>query len=123
VREGKDVTIVSLFDRRRHGAGSGRDAGGEGIEAEVIDLRTLRPLDPTRCSPRGQRRPTACVTVEEGWPVCSIALEIIASGAWRTASTISTRRSLRVHGEDVPLPYAANLEKGRADPPVPPFPV
>ena len=81
----------------------------EGIEAEVVDLRTLRPMDiPTVVE--SVKKTNRCVTVEEGWPVCSIGSEIAAqlmvhAFDWLDAPVI------RITGKDVPMPYAANLEK------------
>ena len=82
----------------------------EGIEAEVIDLRTLRPMDIDTVVASVQEDRPRCVTVEEGWPQSGVGAEI-AARSWSTPSTISTRRSSRVTGKDVPMPYAANLEK------------
>ncbi len=81
----------------------------QGIEAEVLNLRTLRPLDlPTLLD--SVKKTSRVVVVEEGWPVCGIGAEIIAAvteGCWDWLDAPPAR----VHGADVPLPYAANLEK------------
>jgi pyruvate dehydrogenase E1 component beta subunit len=102
-----------LFDRRRHRAAGGGDAGGEGIDAEVIDLRTLRPLD-TGTVLASLKKTNRLVVVEEGWPVCSIASEIMAMCMEQGFDDLDAP-VLRVTNEDVPLPYAANLEKAGAD--------
>ncbi|HMO75487.1 MAG TPA: transketolase C-terminal domain-containing protein, partial [Sphingopyxis sp.] len=81
----------------------------EGIEAEVIDLRTLRPLD-TETVLASLKRTNRLVVVEEGWPVCSIASEL-AMVAMEQGFDDLDAPVLRVCNEDVPLPYAANLEK------------
>jgi pyruvate dehydrogenase E1 component beta subunit len=109
VREGKDVTIVSYSI----GVGVALDAAetlaGEGIEAEVIDLRTLRPLD-TATVLESLKKTNRLVVVEEGWPTCSIASEIAAVVMEQGFDDLDAP-VLRVTNEDVPLPYAANLEK------------
>jgi len=109
VRTGKDVTIVSYSI----GVGLSLDAAetlaGEGIDAEVIDLRTLRPLD-TAAVLASLAKTNRLVIAEEGWPVCSIASEIIAVCMEQGFDDLDAP-VLRVCDEDVPLPYAANLEK------------
>ena len=108
-REGTDVTLVSYTI----GVGVALDAAaklaGEGIEAEVIDLRTLRPLD-TATVLASLRKTNRMVVVEEGWPTCSIASEIIALAMTEGFDDLDAP-VLRVTNEDVPMPYAANLEK------------
>ncbi|MDX3885450.1 MAG: pyruvate dehydrogenase complex E1 component subunit beta [Sphingomonas sp.] len=109
VREGRDVTIVSYSI----GVGVALDAAeklaAEGIDAEVIDLRTLRPLDKATVL-KSLAKTNRLVVVEEGWPVCSIASEIAAI-AMEDGFDDLDAPVLRVTNEDVPLPYAANLEK------------
>ncbi len=109
VRPGKDVTIVTYSI----GVGVALDAAealaGEGIDAEVIDLRTLRPLD-TATVLESLKKTNRLVVVEEGWPVCSIASEIMAVCMEQGFDDLDAP-VLRVTNEDVPLPYAANLEK------------
>jgi pyruvate dehydrogenase E1 component beta subunit len=109
VRSGKDVTIVSYSI----GVGLALDAAerlaGEGIEAEVIDLRTLRPLD-TATVLESLKKTNRLVVVEEGWPACSISSEIAAVVMEKGFDDLDAP-VLRVNNEDVPLPYAANLEK------------
>ena len=108
-RAGTDVTIVSYSI----GVGLALDAAaklaGEGIEAEVIDLRTLRPLDKAAVL-ASLKKTNRMVVVEEGWPTCSIASEIMAI-AMEDGFDDLDAPVLRVTNEDVPLPYAANLEK------------
>lgn len=108
VRPGTDVTIVSYSI----GVGIALDAAetlaGEGIHAEVIDLRTLRPLD-KRAVLDSLAKTNRMVVVEEGWPTCSIASEIIAIAMEEGFDDLDAP-VLRVANEDVPLPYAANLE-------------
>jgi pyruvate dehydrogenase E1 component beta subunit len=109
MREGKDVTIVSYSI----GVGVSLEAADklaeEGIEAEVIDLRTLRPLD-TETVLESLKKTNRMVVVEEGWPTCSIASEIAAVVMEKGFDDLDAP-VLRVTDEDVPLPYAANLEK------------
>jgi pyruvate dehydrogenase E1 component beta subunit len=82
---------------------------GEGIDCEVIDLRTLRPLD-TETVLASLAKTNRLVVAEEGWPTCSIASEIIAVCMEHGFDDLDAP-VLRVCNEDVPLPYAANLEK------------
>jgi len=109
VREGSDVTLVSYSI----GVGVALDAAGklaeEGIEAEVIDLRTLRPLDKATVL-ASLAKTNRMICVEEGWPVCSISAELIALAMAEGFDDLDAP-VLRVTDEDVPLPYAANLEK------------
>jgi pyruvate dehydrogenase E1 component beta subunit len=109
VRPGKDVTIVSYSI----GVGVALEAAdklaGEGIDAEVIDLRTLRPLD-TATVLESLKRTNRVVVVEEGWPVCSISSEIAAVCMEQGFDDLDAP-VMRVTNADVPLPYAANLEK------------
>jgi pyruvate dehydrogenase E1 component beta subunit len=108
VRPGKDVTLVSYSI----GVGVALEAADElmheGINAEVIDLRTLRPLDKQTVLD-SLKRTNRMVVVEEGWPTCSIASEIIAIAMTEGFDDLDAP-VLRVTNEDVPLPYAANLE-------------
>ena len=109
VRVGSDVTLVSYSI----GVGVALDAASqlaeEGIEAEIIDLRTLRPLD-TATLLASLAKTNRLVCVEEGWPVCSISSEIAAVVMAQGFDDLDAP-VLRVTNVDVPLPYAANLEK------------
>ncbi|MGQ7829140.1 pyruvate dehydrogenase complex E1 component subunit beta [Altererythrobacter sp. Z27] len=109
MREGKDVTIVSYSI----GVGLALDAAAqlaeEGIDAEVIDLRTLRPLDKEAIL-TSLAKTNRLVIAEEGWPTCSIASEVMAI-CMEDGFDHLDAPVLRVCDEDVPLPYAANLEK------------
>jgi len=109
VREGSDVTIVSYSI----GVGLALEAAEvlaqEGIEAEVIDLRTLRPLD-REAVLESLAKTNRLVVAEEGWPTCSVSAEIIALCMEEGFDHLDAP-VLRVCDEDVPLPYAANLEK------------
>jgi pyruvate dehydrogenase E1 component beta subunit len=109
VREGKDVTIVTYSI----GVGLALDAANtlaaDGIDAEVIDLRTLRPLDKEAVL-ASLAKTNRLIIAEEGWPTCSIASEIAAICMEEGFDHLDAP-VLRVCNEDVPLPYAANLEK------------
>jgi len=109
VRPGKDVTLVSYSI----GVGAALDAAREllsqGIDAEVIDLRTLRPLDKATVL-KSLAKTNRMVVVEEGWPTCSISSEIMAIAMEEGFDDLDAP-VLRVTDADVPLPYAANLEK------------
>ena len=109
VREGKDVSIVSYSIGVGLSLEAAEQLAGEGIEAEVIDLRTLRPLDKEAVL-ASLKKTNRVVVVEEGFPVCSIASEIIAICMEEGFDDLDAP-VLRVCNEDVPLPYAANLEK------------
>ena len=108
-KDGKDVTLVSYSI----GVGVALEAAvrlaEEGIDAEVIDLRTLRPLD-TDTVLKSLAKTNRMVVVEEGWPTCSIASEIAAVVMEKGFDDLDAP-VLRVTNVDVPLPYAANLEK------------
>jgi pyruvate dehydrogenase E1 component beta subunit len=109
MREGSDITIVSYSI----GVGLALDAAeklaGEGIDAEVIDLRTLRPLDKATVL-ASLKKTNRLVVAEEGWPTCSIASEIIAICMEEGFDDLDAP-VMRVTNEDVPMPYAANLER------------
>jgi pyruvate dehydrogenase E1 component beta subunit len=109
VRPGKDVTIVSYSIGVGVALEAAQELMGQGINAEVIDLRTLRPLDKATVLD-SLKRTNRMVVVEEGWPVCSISSEIIAMAMTEGFDDLDAP-VLRVTDADVPLPYAANLEK------------
>jgi pyruvate dehydrogenase E1 component beta subunit len=109
VRPGKDVTIISYSIGVGVALEAAQELMGQGISAEVIDLRTLRPLD-KRTVLDSLKRTNRMVVVEEGWPVCSISSEIIAIAMTEGFDDLDAP-VLRVTDADVPLPYAANLEK------------
>ncbi|HEX7857080.1 MAG TPA: pyruvate dehydrogenase complex E1 component subunit beta [Sphingobium sp.] len=109
VRPGKDVTVVSYSIGVGIALEAAEALAKDGIDAEVIDLRTLRPMD-TETVLKSLARTNRMVVVEEGWPVCSIASELAAVVMERAFDDLDAP-VLRVTNEDVPLPYAANLEK------------
>ncbi len=109
MREGSDVTIVSYSIGVGLALEAAEQLAGEGIDAEVIDLRTLRPLD-KQAILDSLAKTNRLVIAEEGWPTCSIASEVIAICMEEGFDDLDAP-VLRVCNEDVPLPYAANLEK------------
>jgi len=109
VRPGKDVTIVSYSIGVGVALEAAQELMSQGINAEVIDLRTLRPLDKATVL-ESLKRTNRMVVVEEGWPTCSISSEIIAIAMTEGFDDLDAP-VLRVTDVDVPLPYAANLEK------------
>ena len=108
-REGTDVTIVSFGIGMQYALEAADKLAEDGISAEVIDLRTLRPMDmPTVLE--SVKKTNRCVTVEEGFPVCSIG-SYISSRIMTEAFDYLDAPVLNCTGKDVPMPYAANLEK------------
>ncbi|MEL7318190.1 MAG: pyruvate dehydrogenase complex E1 component subunit beta [Pseudomonadota bacterium] len=108
MREGSDVTIVSYSIGVGLALEAAETLAGEGIDAEVIDLRTLRPLD-REAILTSLAKTNRLVIAEEGWPTCSIASEVIAICMEDGFDDLDAPVT-RVCNEDVPLPYAANLE-------------
>ncbi|OYX44343.1 MAG: pyruvate dehydrogenase complex E1 component subunit beta [Rhodobacterales bacterium 32-67-9] len=108
-REGSDVTLVSFGIGMSHTLEAADKLAAEGISAEVIDLRTLRPLD-TATVIKSVMKTNRCVTVEEGWPVGSIGGHI-SSVLMQEAFDYLDAPVINCTGKDVPMPYAANLEK------------
>ena len=108
VRPGKDVTIVAFSIQVRDALKAAEQLAEEGIDAEVIDLRTLRPLDRAAIV-TSVKKTNRIVAVEEGWPACGICSEIAAI-LMEDAFDDLDAPMVRVTGEDVPMPYAANLE-------------
>jgi len=108
-RVGKDVTIVSFSMGMTYALKAAEELAAEGIEAEVIDLRTLRPMD-TDTIIASVKKTGRIVTVEEGWPQSGIGAEIAARVIEHAFDYLDAPVT-RVSGKDVPMPYAANLEK------------
>ncbi|MGX1100082.1 pyruvate dehydrogenase complex E1 component subunit beta [Amorphus sp. MBR-141] len=108
-RKGTDVTIVSFGIGMTYAMQAADALAKEGIEAEVVNLRTIRPMD-IETVVESVKKTNRCVTVEEGWPVCSIGSEISAR-LMEMAFDHLDAPVLRITGKDVPMPYAANLEK------------
>jgi pyruvate dehydrogenase E1 component beta subunit len=108
-RAGKDVTIVSFSIGMVHALKAAEELAKEGIEAEVIDLRTIRPMD-AELVIESVKKTGRCVTVEEGWPQSGVGAEIIAL-LMEHAFDYLDAPVARISGKNVPMPYAANLEK------------
>jgi pyruvate dehydrogenase E1 component beta subunit len=108
-RPGRDVTITAFSLMVGHALKAAEQLAGEGIEAEVIDLRTIRPLD-VETIVESVKRTNRLVTVEEGWPFAGIGSELAAVMMEQAFDWLDAPVA-RVAGVDVPLPYAANLEK------------
>jgi pyruvate dehydrogenase E1 component beta subunit len=109
VRAGTDVTITAFSIMVGKSLEAAEILAAEGISAEVIDLRTIRPLDVTTIA-ESVKRTNRVVSVEEGWPTCGMGSEIAAL-VMEQAFDYLDAPVKRVAGEDVPMPYAANLEK------------
>jgi pyruvate dehydrogenase E1 component beta subunit len=109
VRSGGHVTIVSWSNGMSYALKAAEELANEGIEAEVIDLRTLRPMD-TDTLIASVKKTGRAVTVEEGWQQSGVGAEI-AARIMEHAFDYLDAPVARVSGKDVPMPYAANLEK------------
>jgi len=108
-RQGSDVTIVSFGIGMTYALDAADKLAEDGIDAEVIDLRTLRPMDHDTVI-ASVMKTNRCVTVEEGWPVASIGNHISAMLMERAFDYLDAP-VINCTGKDVPMPYAANLEK------------
>jgi pyruvate dehydrogenase E1 component beta subunit len=109
MREGRDVTIVSYSIGVGMALEAAEKLAGEGIDAEVIDLRTIRPLDKATVL-ASLKKTNRLIIAEEGWPACSIGSEIAAICMEEGFDDLDAP-VMRVTNEDVPMPYAANLER------------
>jgi pyruvate dehydrogenase E1 component beta subunit len=108
-RTGSDVTIVSFGIGMTYALKAAEALAGEGIDAEVIDLRTIRPLDIDTVI-RSAQKTGRVVTVEEGWPQASVGSYISAQLMQKAFDHLDAP-VININGKDVPMPYAANLEK------------
>ncbi|WP_407170261.1 pyruvate dehydrogenase complex E1 component subunit beta [Bradyrhizobium sp. ORS 111] len=108
-RAGKDVTIVSWAMGMSYALKAADELAKEGIEAEVVDLRTIRPMD-TETIVASVKKTGRAVTVEEGWQQSGVGAEV-AARIMEHAFDYLDAPVARVSGKDVPMPYAANLEK------------
>ena len=109
LKEGKDATLVSHSHGLTYCLEAAEKLAGEGIDAEIIDLRTLRPLD-TATIVASVKKTNRLVTVEETWPACGIGAEVAARVQAEAFDWLDAPIG-RVAQKDVPMPYAANLEK------------
>jgi pyruvate dehydrogenase E1 component beta subunit len=108
-REGKDVTFVSFAIGMTYAIKAAAELEKEGIDVEIIDLRTLRPMD-TDTVIKSVMKTGRCVTIEEGWPQSGVGAEI-GMRVMENAFDYLDAPVVRITGKDVPMPYAANLEK------------
>jgi pyruvate dehydrogenase E1 component beta subunit len=108
-RPGKDVTIIAWSMGMTYALKAAEELAGEGIDAEVIDLRTLKPMD-TETIIASVTKTGRAVTVEEGWAQSGVGAEI-AARIMEQAFDYLDAPVVRVSGKEVPMPYAANLEK------------
>jgi pyruvate dehydrogenase E1 component beta subunit len=108
-RAGNDVTIVAWSMGMRYAMEAAEELAGQGIDAEVIDLRTIRPMD-TETIIASVQKTGRCVTIEEGWQQSGVGAEIAARIMERAFDYLDAP-VMRVSGKDVPMPYAANLER------------
>jgi pyruvate dehydrogenase E1 component beta subunit len=109
LRQGKDVTITAFSITVGYALEAAERLASEGIDAEVIDLRTIRPLD-TETIIDSVRKTNRIVSVEEGWPFAGVGSEICTLVCEKAFDYLDAQPA-RVCAEDVPLPYASNLEK------------
>jgi pyruvate dehydrogenase E1 component beta subunit len=109
VRKGQHVTIISWSNGMTYALKAADELAKEGIEAEVVDLRTLRPMD-TETIVASVKKTGRAVCVEEGWQQSGVGAEV-ASRIMEHAFDYLDAPVARVSGKDVPMPYAANLEK------------
>lgn len=109
VREGTDITITAFSITVGYALKAAEILQEKGISAEVIDLRTIRPLD-TETIVKSVQKTNRILSVEEGWPFAGIGAEICAMICEKAFDYLDAEPT-RVCAEDIPLPYAANLEK------------
>jgi len=108
-RPGQHVTIVAWSMGMAYALKAGEELANDDISAEIIDLRTIRPID-TEALVRSVEKTGRCVVVEEGWQQCGVGAEIAARLTEHAFDYLDAPVA-RVSGKDVPMPYAANLEK------------
>jgi pyruvate dehydrogenase E1 component beta subunit len=108
-REGRDVTFVTWSIGMTYAIKAAAELEKEGIDVEILDLRTIRPMD-TDAIIRSVMKTGRCVTIEEGYPQSGVGAEIVARIMERAFDYLDAP-VIRITGKDVPMPYAANLEK------------
>ncbi len=108
-RKGRDVTLVSFGIGMTYAVKAAEELAQMGIDAEIIDLRTIRPMD-VPAIVESVKKTHRCVTIEEGYPQGSVGSEIAAQLMSEAFDHLDAP-VLRITGKDVPMPYAANLEK------------
>ena len=108
-KTGTDVTFVTFGIGVRYATEAAEVLAGEGVDVEIIDLRTIRPMD-VETVINSVKKTNRCVTIEEGFPQSGIGAEISAQ-IMQHAFDYLDAPVIRITGKDVPMPYAANLEK------------
>jgi pyruvate dehydrogenase E1 component beta subunit len=108
-REGKDVTIISFGKPVRVALSSAEQLEKKGVSAEIVDLRTLRPMD-IEAIVKSVKKTNRCVVVDESWPICSVGSHVAWEVSNRCFDILDAEVEL-VSGEDVQIPYNTNLEK------------
>ena len=108
-RSGGDVTIVCHSKTVSIALKAAEDLAGEGIEAEVVDLRTIRPLD-SETVLSSVARTHRCVVAEEGWPFAGVGAQVVDTIQREIFDELDAP-VLRVTGADVPMPYNKYLER------------
>jgi len=110
-REGDHVTLVAYSKGVQLALEAAEALAGKGINAEVINLRSLRPLD-VETLKKSVKKTHRLVTVEQGWPICGIGAELIAQVVESDTFDYLDSPIYRVTGADIPMPYAQHLEAG-----------
>lgn len=108
-KEGSDVTIVTFGIGMKYAIDAARELADMDIDAEIIDLRTIRPMD-IETVIESVKKTNRCITIEEGFPQSGVGTEISAQ-IMENAFDYLDAPVIRITGKDVPMPYAANLEK------------
>jgi pyruvate dehydrogenase E1 component beta subunit len=108
-RPGRDVTLVTWSKMVHTAMKAAEQLAGEGIEAEVVDIRTIRPLD-EEAVVASVRKTHRCVVVQEGWPFAGVGAEIVALVTHEAFDALDAPPE-RVTNLDVPMPYARNIEE------------
>jgi pyruvate dehydrogenase E1 component subunit beta len=108
-RPGRDVTLVTWSRMLHTVMKAAEQLAGEGVEAEVVDIRTIRPLDEAAVL-ASVRKTHRCVVVQEGWPFAGVGAEIVALVTSEAFDELDAPPT-RVTNLDVPMPYARNVEE------------
>lgn len=108
-REGSDITIISFAKPVMQALLAAEELAKKGISAEVINLRTLRPLDRDTII-ASVKKTGHCITVEQGWPSCGVGAEIVSMICEEDSFDYLDAPPLRMTGADIPMPYASSLE-------------
>nr|CAI5820442.1 unnamed protein product [Callosobruchus analis] len=109
ISAGKHITIVAHSKAVETSLEAAKELAGKGIECEVINLRSLRPLDIDTIT-KSVTKTNHLLSVEQGWPTCGIGAEILAQIMESEAFFHLDQPALRITGADVPMPYAKTLE-------------